>query len=146
LKQYLDDVLLSLGPRLKKTPHTIMVSCPENLELESYPGAFSQILTNFIINSLLHAFIPDVPGKIELHIYEEHGTLRIRYSDNGKGMNPQERSHIFEPFYTTKRGQGGSGLGLHIVYNLVTQRLHGSITCESKPGEGMTFMIQIPIT
>jgi PAS domain S-box-containing protein len=145
LKSYIDDVLVSLHPKLKKTSHTIIVTCPEDLELESYPGAFSQILTNFIMNSLIHGFTPGILGKIELHIHAEQGVLRIRYSDNGKGMSKQERSRIFEPFYTTKRGQGGTGLGLHIVYNLVTQRLNGSITCESTPGEGTTFMIQIPI-
>jgi signal transduction histidine kinase len=145
MKDYLDEVLLSLHPKLKKTPHIITVTCPENLEIESYPGAFSQILTNFVINSLIHGFVSDIPGKIGLHIHEEQGTLLIRYSDNGKGMSTQECSRIFEPFYTTKRGQGGSGLGLHIVYNLVTQRLNGSITCESTPGEGTTFMIQIPL-
>ena len=145
LKECIDDVLLSLRPELKKTQLPIAVSCPDHLELESYPGSFAQIFTNFVMNSLIHAFAPGNSGEIALHIREQHDTLWIRYSDNGKGMSPHERSQIFEPFYTTKRGQGGSGLGLHIVYNLVTQRLNGSIACESAPGEGTTFVIHLPL-
>jgi signal transduction histidine kinase len=146
LKEYIDEVLLSLHPKLKRTPHTITVNCPENLEIDSYPGAFSQIITNFVMNSLIHGFTPDTTqGEIVLQIYENRGSLWIRYRDNGRGMSEQECTRIFEPFYTTKREQGGSGLGLHIVYNLVTQQLNGQITCESIPGVGTTFIIQIPI-
>jgi PAS domain S-box-containing protein len=145
LKQCIDNVLLSLHPKLKKTSHTVMVQCPEDLELDSYPGAFSQIVTNFVMNSLIHGFEQKDQGCIELQIWEENDTLRMRYQDNGRGMSEDERAHIFEPFYTTKRGQGGSGLGLHIVYNLVTQALDGRITCESTPGSGTIFTIEIPM-
>ncbi len=145
LKTYFDDVLLSLRPKLKKTHHTVIVDCPEELELDSYPGTFSQIITNFIINSLTHGFEDQEQGKIVIQVSREGDILQIRYNDNGKGMTEKERSHIFEPFYTTKSEQGGSGLGLHIVYNLVIQRLHGNIVCESAPGAGTTFIIQIPL-
>jgi len=87
---------------------------------------------------------PKAQGEIVLEVTREDDTLWIRYSDNGKGMSEEEQSRIFEPFYTTKRAQGGTGLGLHIVYNLVTQRLNGHIECESTPGEGTTFTIQMP--
>ncbi len=144
LKSCLDGVLLSLHPTLKKAQHTVTVFCPDELELDSDPGAFSQIITNFVMNSLDHGFAHDVHGKIMLEVIIEDGVLHLRYHDNGKGMNEQVRQRIFEPFYTTARGQGGSGLGLHIVYNLVTQRLNGRIECESAPEKGTTFLITIP--
>jgi signal transduction histidine kinase len=97
------------------------------------------------MNSLIHGFASNTQGEIVLQIYENNGILWIKYSDNGKGMSERERARIFEPFYTTKRRQGGSGLGLHIVYNLVTQRLNGNIICESTPGVGTNFIIQVPI-
>ena len=145
LKIYIDDLLLSLRPRLKRTQHTVTIHCPENLDILSYPGAFSQILTNFIINSLTHGFENIEQGAILLEITREGDLLTICYRDNGRGISLAERSRVFEPFYTTKRGQGGTGLGLHIVYNLVTQKLGGSIECESTPGKGITFLIQIPV-
>jgi len=145
LQEYLDEILLSLHPKLKRTTHTITVNCPDDLEIESYPGAFSQIITNFVLNSLGHGFEHKEHGQIVLDIACQHNTLQLQYSDNGKGMTQEEHSKIFEPFYTTKRGQGGSGLGLHIVYNLVTQRLNGHIECESTPGVGTTFILQIPL-
>jgi len=145
LKAYLEDVLLSLHPELKRTQHTVTIHCPEDLELESYPGVFSQIITNFVMNSLIHGFAHIPQGDIALHIGEENGTLRMRYRDNGQGISKQACARIFEPFYTTKRGQGGSGLGLSIVYNLVTQRLKGHIECESIPDGGTTFTIRIPM-
>ncbi len=145
LKAYINDLLFSLHPTLKRTQHTVTVLCPEDLEIHSYPGAFSQIMTNFIMNSLTHAFEDTPQGEMRLEVSREQRTLRIRYRDNGKGMTPEERSHVFEPFYTTKRGQGSTGLGLYIVYNLVTQKLKGSIECESAAGAGTTFSVQIPI-
>jgi PAS domain S-box-containing protein len=145
LKEYLEEVLLSLHPKLKRTRHVVKVNCPEDLELESYPGVFSQIITNLVVNSLIHGFEHKPQGEIVLDCHRINGTIRMRYSDNGRGMSKGELSRIFEPFYTTKRDQGGSGLGLHIIYNLVIQTLHGQIECESTPGSGATFTIQIPI-
>jgi signal transduction histidine kinase len=145
LKDYIDETLLSLHPELKKTEHTVIVHCPADLEIRSFPGAFSQIITNLVLNSLMHGFERKKRGEILLDVSGEHGMLWMRYSDNGKGMTPEEHARIFDPFYTTKRGQGGSGLGLHIVYNLVTQQLHGTIECESSPERGATFIIKIPM-
>ncbi|MCP4400352.1 MAG: hybrid sensor histidine kinase/response regulator [bacterium] len=144
LKAYLDDVLFSLRPTLKKTRHRVTVNCPDDLELDSYPGIFSQVVTNFVINSLIHGFEHQEQGDIAIQAAREDDLIRFRYSDNGKGMTEEECSQIFEPFYSTKHGQGGSGLGLYIVYHLVTQRLHGNIACESTAGVGTTFIIQIP--
>lgn len=145
LKDYIGEILLSLHPKLKKTEHTVITHCPDDVNIQSFPGAFSQIISNLVLNSLMHGFERKNQGEIRLDVTVEQGTLLMRYSDNGRGMSAQEVARIFEPFYTTKRGQGGSGLGLHIVYNLVTQRLKGIIECESLPGAGTTFIIQIPM-
>lgn len=146
LKNHIDTILLSLKPTFQKTAQAIRiyVNCPEELILESYPMAFSQILTNFIMNSLIHGFENRSHGEIVVDVLKETDMIQIMYHDNGKGMTEEERLHIFEPFYTTKRTQGGLGLGLHIVFNLVTQLLKGQIRCESEVGNGATFTIQLP--
>lgn len=149
VKSHLQDLLLSLHPKLKRIQPVITIHCREDLEITSYPGAFSQIMTNLIMNSLQHGFEQHEQGKMSIDIYDEIQDnvqiLQIRYHDNGRGMTSEELTHIFEPFYTTKRGQGGTGLGLHIVYALVTQRLKGQIECQSTPGVGTTFLIQFHI-
>lgn len=145
LRSYINDVFLSLHPELRKTSHHVTILCPDDLEIESYPGAFSQIITNLVMNSLIHGFEHTDQGEMLLSISLEGETLRIIYQDNGKGIPPEYLSKIFDPFFTTKRGQGGSGLGLNIVYNLVTQKLHGSITCESTPNRETRFIIHIPL-
>jgi signal transduction histidine kinase len=123
----------------------VITRCPDDVNIWSFPGAFSQIISNLVLNSLMHGFEQKAHGEIRIDVTLEETMLVMQHSDNGKGMSPQEVPRIFEPFYTTKRGQGGSGLGLHIVYNLVTQQLNGIIECESLPGAGTTFIIQIPI-
>lgn len=145
LNNYLHGVLLNLHPKLKRTHHQIGINCPDDLELESYPGAFSQIFTNFIMNSLIHAFAHTEHGEMTIDVtIPSEGKLCLRYRDNGRGMSEDERAKVFEPFFTTKRSQGGTGLGLHIVFNLVTQRLNGTIRCESELNVGTTFVIDIP--
>lgn len=144
LRTYLEEVLVSLGPALKKTPHTVSIKCPENLRIYTYPGAISQIVVNLVMNSLIHAFDGIARGeiRIECESYDEEWLLL--YRDNGVGMSEDVRQRVFDPFFTTKRGQGGSGLGLHVVYNLVTQLLRGSLDCISAPGKGVEFQIQMP--
>jgi PAS domain S-box-containing protein len=145
LKHCIDNVLLSLRPKLKRTPYTIAVTCPDTLELDSYPGAFSQILTNFMMNALLHGFDGRAEGQITLTVQQRQADLQITFHDNGRGMEADQLAHIFEPFFTTRREQGGTGLGLHIVYNLVTQTLGGQIECSSVPNQGTTFVLTIPL-
>ena len=145
LRAYINDIFLSLHPELRKTAHHVTISCPEDLDIESYPGAFSQIITNLVMNSLVHGFEHKEQGEILLSISHEGNTLWLTYQDNGKGIPPEHLSKIFDPFFTTKRGQGGSGLGLNIVYNLVTQKLHGAITCESISAQETRFIIRIPM-
>ncbi len=145
LKNYIDEVLLSLQNKLKKTSHKITVDCPEGLEINSYPGAYSQIIANFIMNSLIHAFKEDEEGQINISVHVKDKYLHLVYKDNGRGLTKDVKSQIYEPFFTTRRGLGGSGLGMHIVYNLVTQSLRGSIECESVPGRGVKFDIKVPM-
>lgn len=145
MKKYIGAVLLSLRPQLKKANHEITVNCDEYIDLNSYPGDFSQIITNLIQNSLIHAFPTGTKGTITINVTLEADKLRLIYSDNGVGIPPQNLSKIYEPFFTTRRGHGGTGLGLNIIYNIVTQNLHGSIDCLSQPNNGSIFTITIPI-
>ncbi|MCP4345323.1 MAG: response regulator [Desulfobacterales bacterium] len=143
LKPYISEILLSLRSKYKKTSHTITVNCPEDAEIDSYPGAFSQIVTNFVTNSLLHGFEGIEKGEIRFDVTTEGDELLFRYSDNGRGMNEESLGRIFDPFFTTKRTRGGTGLGMHIVFNLVTRTLGGQIECSSAPGEGTSFLIRM---
>jgi signal transduction histidine kinase len=147
LRAYIHEVLLSLRPRLKQTQHEVVVECPGDLAIDSHPGALSQVLTNLIMNSLIHGFAEGDAGTITIAVLpEDDEMVTIRYSDTGRGIPEKHRSRIFEPFFTTKRGSGGTGLGLHIVYNIVTQRLGGTITLNSAEGRGAAFILRIPQT
>lgn len=145
VREYIGQVLLSLRPKLKKTAHRVEVECDEELVIESYPGAFSQILTNFIVNSLTHAFGEGQAGLIRIEIARNDGMLSLTYSDDGCGIAPELQGRIFEPFYTTARAKGSTGLGLHIVFNIVTNTLGGTITCCSALGHGTTFQVRMPV-
>jgi signal transduction histidine kinase len=145
VREYVGQVLLSLRPKLKKTAHRVEVVCADDLVIESYPGAFSQILTNFIVNSLTHAYDAGQVGLIRIEISKCDGMLNLTYSDDGRGIAPEMQDRIFEPFYTTARAKGSTGLGLHIVFNIVTGTLGGTVTCCSAPGEGTTFQVRMPV-
>ncbi len=145
VKEYINELLLSLKPKLKNTKHNITVECDKDFVIKSYPGAFSQIITNLIMNSLIHGFENIEEGEIKLKAKKKNNFLIFTYSDNGKGIDEKHLQKIYEPFFTTKRGIGGSGLGMNIVYNLVTQTLSGSIKCKSEIGEGTTFIMKIPV-
>jgi two-component system NtrC family sensor kinase len=145
IKEYIQEVLISLQPNLKKTKHKVWITGKDEIIVFSDPGAISQIVTNLIMNSLIHAFGPEDEGQITIDITSHYNELFLHYSDNGKGMPQDVLGQIFDPFFTTNRGGGGTGLGMHIVYNLVTQSLGGTIKCESKVGAGTDFIIQIPM-
>jgi two-component system, NtrC family, sensor kinase len=145
LAAYLREVLASLRPKLKSTSHTVEIDCPFDIVMDTYPGCISQILTNFINNSLMHAFEEESNGVMTITArMPDRDHVEIIYRDNGRGIPLDLQGRIFEPFYTTKRGQGGSGLGLHIVYNLVHSRLQGRLTLESAPGQGSAFIMLLP--
>lgn len=145
IKTYLEEIILNLHPKFKQTKHQITLTCPEDLQIESYPGALSQIITNLILNSLIHGFDKKEAGSIKLSVSCRDKDLFILYRDTGKGMDDSVRKKIFDPFFTTKRGYGGSGLGMHIVFNLVTQNLGGRIECQNnQESSGALFLITIP--
>ncbi|EDZ92821.1 MAG: HAMP domain-containing sensor histidine kinase [Limnospira sp. PMC 1291.21] len=145
LKPYLEEILLNIRPKLKQTHHRIVVEGDDTIEVDSYPGAISQVITNLVINALIHADQPFESGQLYLKIAEvSDNHFLIEYSDDGCGIPPETLEHIFDPFFTTTRNQGGNGLGLHIVYNLVTKTLKGTIDCESQVGVGSKFIINCP--
>lgn len=145
VKEYLDEILLQLQPKLKKTKHQIEICGYDSLTINNYPGAFSQIITNLIMNSLIHAYDESDSGNIIIKYQQENKYFILEYEDDGKGIPSDKLNKIFDPFFTTKRNQGGTGLGLHIVYNIVTQKLFGNINCQSHLGVGTKFIIKIPI-
>jgi two-component system, NtrC family, sensor kinase len=135
MKTYLSEVLLSLQPKLKARPVEVELDCPADLLLESFPGAISQIVTNMVVNSLVHGFEDERAGHIRIAARLEGETVVFDYSDDGAGM---------DPFFTTRRGQGGSGLGAHILYNLVTGPLGGTVKVESAPEQGLAYHMRFP--
>ena len=146
LRQTVDEVLTTLRPQLKHTAHRIEVEIADDLELDSYPGPFEQVLVNLVTNSLLHAFATVAAGHIVIHGERcDQTTVTLRYADNGVGMSAATLKHIFEPFFTTRLGQGGSGLGLYIAYTLVTGVLGGAIEAHSLPGDGTRFTLTLPL-
>ena len=145
--QLVNEILLSLQPRLKKLKHNINLDCDPTLSVETKAGPINQILINLIMNSVIHGFENIEEGTIDIRAeMVSSSKLKLVYTDNGKGISPEIRKRIFDPFVTTKRGQGGSGLGMHLVYNLVTQALNGSISITSEEGKGVEFVIIFPVT
>jgi two-component system, NtrC family, sensor kinase len=145
IKPYLEEVAMSLSPHIRKTHHTLIVTGDEWLEIDSCPGVIAQIATNLVTNSLNYAFKPEDRGQLQFTIAREGDRLRMTYSDDGCGIPAENLSKIFNPFFTTGRHQGGTGLGLHIVYNLVTQTLRGQIDVRSAVDEGTHFQILFPL-
>jgi signal transduction histidine kinase len=144
LRKYLDEVLLSLQPKLKGKPIEVAVDCPADIQMESFPGAVSQIVTNMVVNSLVHGFGEGQSGSIKIKGKLEDGHVHLDYSDDGIGMDQATLVQLFDPFFTTKRGSGGSGLGAHILYNLVTGPLGGTVKVVSAPGMGLHYSLRFP--
>jgi ligand-binding sensor domain-containing protein/signal transduction histidine kinase len=145
LRAYLEEILVSLQPALKRSRHPLELDVPTNLVVTTQPGALYQIVVNLVMNSITHAFEDHEAGRMRIHARREGSTLVLEYSDDGRGMGEDVRRRIFEPFFTTRRGQGGSGLGMHIVYTLTVQALGGSIECDTAPGQGARFVLRIPV-
>ncbi|MEG3639902.1 sensor histidine kinase [Magnetococcus sp. PR-3] len=147
LKQHIEAVTTSLQHQLKSAQVQIQLTCPEQLELNSFPGAYAQIFTNLIQNSIVHGFVQQTnqSGLIDIEISQQGMMLQLLYRDNGCGIDPIARQKIFEPFFTTQRNRGGSGLGMHIVFNLITGRLEGTIVCEEPTTHGAQFRINLPL-
>ena len=144
LGEYIQEILNSLGSKFERANIKINVTCESMILIDSYPGTFYQILTNLLMNSLKHGFIDQESGEIKIELINEKESVQIIYQDNGIGIDADQTKKIFEPFYTTKRSDGGTGLGLNIVNNLVYQKLKGTLTCTSSINEGIKFVITIP--
>jgi signal transduction histidine kinase len=145
LSESTDQIIASLRPVLKKAPIALSVDVPEGLVIDGYPGSYGQILTNLFLNAANHAFADGRSGAISIAAKPRgNDDVEIIFSDNGAGMTPDVQRQAFDPFFTTRRNEGGTGLGLHIVYNLVTQQLGGRMMLDSRLGQGTTFRIIIP--
>jgi len=140
LTEYFEEIDQSLHPKLKKGKHSVSVLADHDILVDTYPGVLAQVMTNLIMNSIMHGFEGITGGKIVIHLALEDGKVLMRYQDNGVGMTTDQKAHVFEPFYTTKRASGGSGLGMSISYNLIVNKLGGSIRCVDVP-EGVLFSI-----
>lgn len=145
LHDYITNVVQSLSPETKRFNHKISIQGDSELVVETYPGSISQIITNLMMNSIIHAFADRENGSIWINISSDKNEVRLTYRDNGKGVAAENVKIIFEPFYTTRSGSGGSGLGMSIVYNLITQTLKGTVSCASEPGKGITIDIAFPV-
>jgi signal transduction histidine kinase len=145
LSEATDQIIASLRPVLKKAPITLSVDVPEGLVIDGYPGSYGQILTNLFLNAANHAFADGRAGAISISARARGADdLEIIFADNGAGMTPDVQRQAFDPFFTTRRNEGGTGLGLHIVYTLVTQQLGGRMMLDSRLGQGTTFRIIMP--
>jgi ligand-binding sensor domain-containing protein/signal transduction histidine kinase len=141
-----EEIVATMMSQIRKAGHTLTMDIPENIEMDSYPGSYGQVIINFIGNVLLHAFDDGREGQIDLSAsLLANGKVEIRFRDNGVGIKDEDLAHIFDPFFTTKLGQGGSGLGLNISYNIVTSLLEGQIRVETTIGRGTTFILELPL-
>ena len=144
-REYFADLFVSLHPPDKRTKVSVVLEGDPELEVRSYPGAFSQIVTNLFMNSCLHGFEGRTEGQVGLGFWVAGDRLAVRYSDDGCGMDEGTLRKIYEPFFTTRRDLGGTGLGMHIVFNLVTQKLGGTIKAASTPNQGTEFVLDLPM-
>lgn len=145
LRQSTSQIVASLRPGLKRAQIELVTEVPEHILLDSYPGAYGQVLTNLVLNAANHGFADGRRGTIRLVAQRiGEGSVEILFSDDGAGMSEEVQRRAFDPFFTTRRSQGGTGLGLHIVYNIVTRRLGGRITLTSALGRGASFRIILP--
>ncbi|MFG6456104.1 sensor histidine kinase [Roseateles sp. BYS96W] len=146
LHQVIEDVLVMVEPSFKKTPFTIRTELSPGLTMNSYPGALGQVLTNLLMNALLHAFDGQAHGQVTVRCAPlNDGEAELSVIDDGRGMDETVRRRIFDPFFTTKLGTGGSGLGMHIVHSIVTNILGGQIEVRSSPGQGSQMLVRLPL-
>ncbi|MBT9505901.1 PAS domain S-box protein [Rhodoferax sp.] len=147
LSTAVSEILLTLQPSIRQSACVVSADVADGLQLDSYPGPLGQVLTNLINNAIVHGFDSGrSAGNIKIHaeaMDENHIVLLV--CDSGRGIQAADIGRVFEPFFTTRLGQGGSGLGLHIVHNIVTGLLGGHIDASSRAGEGATFSLRLPM-
>lgn len=144
LHDYIEEILTSLRPRLKHAAVIVENQVDQALSCYTHPGAIYQIISNLVLNALIHAYEPEQAGTIRIDARREGGSIVLTCQDDGKGIPQDNLSRIFEPFFTTRRGAGGTGLGLNIVYNIVTTQLHGDIGVTSALQQGTRFTVRFP--
>src|SRR5262249_61360983 len=146
LAESTEQIVASLRPALKRSAITLTVDVPPGIQMDSYPGPYGQVLTNLVLNSLAHAFPERSAGTMRISA-RRIGTeqVEVQFADDGIGMSEDVQRRAFEPFFTTRRGRGGTGRGLHIVYNLVTRPLGGRLRLRSPPRQGTVFILPRPL-
>ncbi|MGF1696429.1 ATP-binding protein [Vibrio lamellibrachiae] len=144
VKQVLDALIASLHPETRRIPVTPKIAGDELITMSSLPGVLTQIVSNLVMNSINHAFEETKSPEISIHFSQQDDNIVLEYQDNGSGVHHSLHQKIFEPFFTSKRGKGGSGLGLNLVFNLVKQKLCGELQFESQPDKGVKFTITMP--
>ena len=143
----LEELAITLRPMFRQTPYAMEFDLEPGIAMDSYPGSLGQIITNLVSNALVHAFEGRAQGTMHIRVRavgNDH--VELVFCDDGVGIQLTHQARVFDPFFTTKLGQGGSGLGLNIVYNLVTAVLGGSIRLESAPGQGSSMIMVLPRT
>ncbi|MBY0432397.1 MAG: HAMP domain-containing histidine kinase, partial [Rhodospirillales bacterium] len=141
----LEDVVASQAAIWQPAGHRFMLDCPPDLEMEGYPGVLSQILSDLVGNAVVHAYAPGQSGTLSLTARPlDGGMVELVFADDGRGIPAEHRGKVFDPFFTTRRGAGSTGLGLHIVYNLVTGKLGGRIDLDSEEGRGTRLSLRLP--
>ncbi|WP_428243075.1 sensor histidine kinase [Gynuella sp.] len=145
LNSYIHTLVRSLQPQMKRSQVTIKLDLDESLTVTTYPGAIAQLLTNLIMNAYIHAYNQgQTTGDIVVSCHHVNNLIQLQVRDFGTGMDAATKAKVYEPFFTTRRSQGGTGLGMNIVYNLVTQKLHGKIDVKTEPGKGTACLITFP--
>jgi PAS domain S-box-containing protein len=142
---YLEEIVFSLTPHFRPLGHKITITGDDKLEIVTHPGSLAQAIANLSLNSIEHAYDDRKFGHLKFEVLQQKESVIIEYSDDGCGISPENLKHIFEPFFTTARNRGGTGLGLHIVYNLITQKLQGKIEVESQVDRGTKFRLTLPL-
>jgi signal transduction histidine kinase len=145
LREATSHIVASLRPVLRQAPITLSVDCAKGLLMNSYPGSYGQVITNLFLNSVTHAFPEGRAGRVVIEARAlDQADVEVTVADDGIGMTEAVRKQAFDPFFTTRRSEGGTGLGLHIIHTLVTQRLGGRLILDSKPEGGTIFRLVLP--
>jgi signal transduction histidine kinase len=146
LSRTVTEIVAAMSPAIRKAQHTVTLDIPEDIELDSYPGPLDQVVSNLIMNAMVHGYAPGRSGELKISAYvREAMEVVLTIADDGIGIPKERQGRIFDPFFTTRMGEGGSGLGLYIVYNIVTTLLGGQILLDSTPNEGTSFILHIPL-
>lgn len=144
LYNHLQNVVNTLSEQLATKKTKVNIKCSTSLVIDSYAGVFSQIIRSLLINSLFYGYDKKNTGCINIQIQQKVNQLTLVYQDDGKGMSKEAVHNVFEPFFTTNRNKGGTGLGMFIFYNLITQKLGGEVTCSSELDKGVIFKLNLP--